>query len=367
MIPLASPRAQYRAHAQSIDAALARVLDSDAYVLGAETQRFEEAFASISGCAHAVGVNSGTDALALALRALGIGAGDEVVTVAHTALATVAAVVMTGATPVLVDVDERTRTMDPDGLGLAIGERTQAIVPVHLYGQPADMKAIMSIARRNGLKVVEDCAQAVGASIDGQGVGSFGDAAAFSFYPTKNLGAIGDGGAVTTSDPELAERVRRLRQYGWDSQRVSREAGVNSRLDELQAAILLAKLPYLTRDNERRIAIAAAYDAAFADLPLDRPWRRPGDRHVFHLYVIACDRRDELVGHLKSNDVGAGVHYPVPAHRQEGFVERVMVHGGALPVTDRLAGRVVSLPVFPELTDDEVDRIIEAVRSFFAP
>lgn len=367
MIPLASPRAQYRAHAQSIDAALARVLDSNAYILGAETQRFEEAFAKTAGCSYAIGVNSGTDALALALRALDLCPGDEVVTVAHTALATVAAVVMTGATPVLVDVDGRTRTMDPDCLSRAVGARTRAIVPVHLYGQPAAMTAIMAIARRHGLKVVEDCAQAVGASIGGQAAGSFGDAAAFSFYPTKNLGAIGDGGAVTTSDPNVAERVRRLRQYGWDAQRVSHEAGVNSRLDELQAAILLAKLPHLARDNERRIAIAATYDKAFAGLPVERPWHSPSDRHVFHLYVIACDRRDELIRHLTAKDVGAGVHYSAPAHRQEGFVERVVVHGGALPVTDRLAGQVVSLPIYPELTDGEVARIIDAVRSFFTP
>ena len=251
-IPWASPAAQYRAHQAEIKAAIARVLDSGFFVLGEEVEKFERAFAQYCGVAHGVGVASGTDALELAMRALGIGPGDEVITVSHTAVATAAAVLACGATPVLVDVEDAYYTLDPAKIAAAITPRTKAIVPVHLYGQAADMDAILALARPRGLRVIEDCAQCTGGRYGARRLGSLGDIACFSFYPTKNLGAIGDGGIVVTSDADLAARVRRLRQYGWDETRKTHEIGRNSRLDPIQAAILSVKLPHLDADNARR-------------------------------------------------------------------------------------------------------------------
>ena len=365
MIPWASPAAQYRAHKDAIQAAIMRVLDSGAYVLGSEVESFEGAFADYSGVAHAVGIGSGTDALILALRSLGIGSADEVITVSHTALATVSAIIATGARPVLVDVDETSYTIDPPCIEEALGPRTKAIVAVHLYGRPADLDAIKAIAKRHGLRLIEDCAQAAGARYRDRRVGSIGDIACFSFYPTKNLGAIGDGGMVTTADPALATRVRRLHQYGWNEARVTEDIGVNSRLDSLQAAILAAKLPHLEADNARRAAIAARYGRGLSGLPLVLPAMREECTHVYHLYVIACDERDALREHLASHGIGCGVHYPVPVHLQKGYAERVRVPGRGLPVTERLVRRIVSLPIYPELGDAEVERVIAVIRDFF--
>jgi dTDP-3-amino-3,4,6-trideoxy-alpha-D-glucose transaminase len=310
MIPCANPLAQYLTHKNEILEALHRVLEAGQYMLGSEVSAFESSFASYCGVDHAVGVNSGTDALVLTLRGLGIGAGDEVITVSHTALATVAAVLATGATPVLVDVEPDYWTMQTAGLERAITARTRAVIPVHLYGQPSDLSGILAIARTHGLFVIEDCAQAAGADYKGQRVGSFGDAACFSFYPTKNLGAIGDGGAIVTRDAAFAERVRRLRQYGWNDARETEEPGLNSRLDVVQAAILRVKLPSLDRDNARRQYIARIYDEGLAALPIVRPARRPGSTHVFHLYVVASPGRDRIKDVLVARGVGAGVHYP---------------------------------------------------------
>lgn len=366
MIPLASPLAQYRAQASAIDAAIRRVLDSGQYILGREVEAFEADFAAFCGAPHAIGVNSGTDALVLALRALGIGRGDEVITVSHTALATVAAILEAGATPALVDVDPVYRTIDPDQIEAAITPRTRAIVPVHVYGQAADMDAVLAIARRHGLKVIEDCAQAAGGRYRGRRLGSIGDAGCFSFYPTKNLGAIGDGGMVVTSDAELATRVRRLRQYGWDEQRLTDEAGFNSRLDSLQAAILAAKLPRLDDSNRRRAALARRYTAGLAGLPLTLPATRADAEHVFHLYVIACNGAQALHRHLAGRDVGSASHYHLPVHRHGGYAERLVIPAAGLPVTERLAEQVLSLPIYPELTDADVDRVVAAVREHFA-
>ncbi len=366
MIPWANPRAQYAAHRDAIAAAVARVLDSGGYVLGAEVEAFERAFAAYCGVAHAVGVGSGTDALILALRALDIGAGDEVVTVSHTAVATVAAVLAVGATPVLVDVEPDFYTLDPARLAPAVTPRSKAVIAVHLYGQAADMAAIGRIARAHGLPVIEDCAQAVGARFGERRVGAIGDIGCFSFYPTKNLGAIGDGGMVVTGDAELAAKLRRLRQYGWDERRETHHPGLNSRLDPLQAAILGVKLPALDADNTRRAAIARRYDAALAGLPLTPPPVRPQTRHAYHLYVAAGADRTGLAAHLAQRGIGTAVHYPVPVHRQKGYAARVRVPREGLPVTERLVERIVSLPMFPELDDGEVARVIEAVRSFFA-
>lgn len=361
-----NPGAQYAAHAADIDAAIRRVLESGWYVLGREVEAFEAEFAAWTGTAHAVGVGNGTDAIALALRALGVGVGDEVVSVSHTALASTAGILMSGAKPVLVDVDPISYTLDPAKLEAAIGPRTKAVMPVHLYGQMADLDAILPVARKHGLKVIEDCAQAHGATLHDRRAGSVGDAACFSFYPTKNLGAIGDGGGVATNDPEVAERVKRLRQYGWDSARTSHDNGVNTRLDELQAAILRAKLPHLAADNARRRAIAARYDVGLADLPVVTPAVRAGCEHVYHLYVITTDRRDALMQHLRTRGVAAGIHYAVPVHGQPGYARAVDLPAEGLPETERLVGRILTLPIYPELTTADVDRTVTAVQEFFA-
>jgi dTDP-4-amino-4,6-dideoxygalactose transaminase len=277
----------------------------------------------------------------------------------------VAAVLATGATPVLVDVDPVHYTLDPVAVEAAITPRTRAMIAVHLYGQSADMAPLGAIARRRGLRVVEDCAQAAGGSYHGRRLGSLGDVACFSFYPTKNLGAVGDGGMVTTQDAGLAERVRRLRQYGWDEQRTTREVGVNSRLDPLQAAVLGAKLKHLDADNGRRAAIARMYDRGFAGLPLTAPAVRPQCTHAYHLYVVQSDGRDALMAHLKGCGIGTAVHYPWPVHRQQGYAERAIVPREGLPVTERLVERIVTLPLYPELTDAEVEQVIEVIRAHF--
>ena len=367
MISLAAPLAQYRAHEEDIRAAVARVLESGNYILGPEVESFERAFAAYCGAAHAIGVANGTDALRLAVMALGIGAGDEVITVSHTAVATAAAILATGATPVLVDIDPVFYSIDTALIEAAITPRTKAIIPVHLYGQPADMDAIRQIARRHGLRVVEDCAQSAGAVYGGRRLGSMGDIGCFSFYPTKNLGAIGDGGAIVSSDAPLAARLRRLRQYGWDDGRVTHEMGLNSRLDPLQAAILAAKLPHLDADNARRAAIARRYEQGLAELPITLPAERRNATHVYHLYVAACDERDALIAHLTKRGVGCGIHYPAPVHQQKGYAERAVLPRGGLPITEQLVSRIVSLPMYPELTDTEVEAALTAVRECLGP
>ncbi len=359
-IPQTNPKAGYLARRGEIDAAVARVLDSGWYILGAEVAGFEREFASYIRVGHAVGVGSGTDALQLALRACGVGAGDLVITVSHTAVATVAAIGLCGAGPVFVDIDPTTFTMEPERLEEAIrkshGGRLKAVVPVHLYGLPADMASIGEIARRHGLRVVEDCAQSHGASIDGRKTGTFGDIAAFSFYPTKNLGALGDGGMVTTGDPDLAEHVRRLREYGWRERYVSGEPGLNSRLDELQAAILRVKLRYLDEDNASRRRIAGLYDSLLTGTGLVLPRGRAGAEHVYHQYVIRSRERDALRRHLRERGIGTLVHYPVPVHLQPAYAASPG-EGRRLPHTEKVAGEILSLPIYPELDEESVRRV----------
>lgn len=361
-IPQVDPRAGYLERRTAIDAAIARVLHSGNYMLGDEVHAFESAFARHVGVAHAVGVANGTDAIALALRALGVRPGDRVATVSHTAVATVAAVAMAGAEPVLVDIDPVRRTMDPQHLEDTLATvRVAAVVVVHLYGQPADVDAIASVARRHGARLVEDCAQAHGATWRGARVGSFGDAAAFSFYPTKNLGAFGDGGLVATSDTQVARRLQAIRQYGWDDARLSRERGVNSRLHEMQAAILNARLPFLDSDNARRAAIAARYDTLLAGAPLERPARFADSEPVFHQYVVEVEGRDALREALAARGVATGVHYPVPAHLQPAW-RPVACGPGGLPRTERAAARVLSLPMYPQLGEREAVLAADALR-----
>jgi dTDP-4-amino-4,6-dideoxygalactose transaminase len=367
MIPQASPGSAVAVRRAEYDEAFERVLASGRFILGPEVASFEAELAAHLGLPNAVGVANGTDALELALRAVGIGADDRVYTVSHTAGATVAAILRLGATPVLVDVDERAYTMDPESLRSAIRahpptERS-AVVPVHLYGAMADMPSIGEIARHEGLAVVEDCAQAIGAAIDGRPAGTWGDAAAFSFYPTKNLGAIGDGGAVVTADPDVAAAVRALRQYGWTTPQVSERLGVNSRLDEVQAAFLRVGLRHLDADNTARAAIAERYDAGLASGPLTLPMRCSGHRHAFHQYVVRTGDRDALRAWCEHHDVGTAVHYPVPVHRQPGYRDHVVV-GDRLDITDRLAGELLSLPMFPQLTTDQVDEVVRVVTTW---
>ena len=363
MIPCSSPLAQYQSYKAKIDAAILSVLERGRYILGEEVKYFEAEFAAYLGVRFAVGVGTGTDALHIALRACDIGPGDEVITVSHTAVATVAAIELCGATPVLVDIEPDYYTLDPSKLEAAIGPNTKAVIPVHLYGQPVDLASILEIARRRGLRVIEDCAQAHGATYHGRRVGSWGDIGCFSFYPTKNLGALGDGGVVATNEPKLADRVSLLREYGWAERYVSHTPGWNSRLDEIQATTLRVKLPCLDADNAARAVLAAGYDKGLACLPVVTPKKRPGVTHVYHLYAVRSARRNELQDFLKSHEVGALVHYPVPVHLQPAY--RGRLRGSQdLPETERAAHEVLSLPMYPELADSELHTVIAAIRAF---
>ncbi len=358
------PGAFARAHRQELLAAVERVLDGGWYILGHEVEAFEAEFARHVGCPFGVGVGNGTDADALALRGVGIQPGNRVATVAHTAVATVAAIEMMGATPVLIDIDPVTYTMDPRALEaeLDTGAPLHAILVVHLYGQPADMTSILRLAERHGIPVIEDCAQAHGARIGERCVGSLGAAAAFSFYPTKNLGAFGDGGMVTTADGEVAERVRQLREYGWH-RRISERPGVNSRLDELQAAMLRVRLTHLDHGNARRTQIAAAFTRGLQGTGLTLPAPVDGTTHVYHQYVVRSTDRDGLQARLNERGIGTLVHYPIPVHLQPAYRERMPIGCAGLEVTERAAREVLSLPMYPELDDVAVAEVIGAVRA----
>jgi dTDP-4-amino-4,6-dideoxygalactose transaminase len=368
LVPQANPGAGYRALQSEIDAAVARVLQSGWYILGGEVRAFEAEFAAWLGTATAVGCGNGTDALALALRALGIGPGTSVVTVSHTAVATVAAIEMVGATPVLIDIEPDYYTMDPGELAEVLDRPPagvppiRAVIPVHLYGQPVALEPIVAACRRRGVAVVEDCAQAHGATISGRKVGTFGEIATFSFYPTKNLGALGDGGMLATQDAKLGADIAALRQYGWRTHYVSDAVGVNSRLDELQAAILRVKLSHLDAQNTRRQAIAATYDAALSATSLAAPARRAGVSHVYHLYVLRTPGRAALQSRLRDAGIGTGIHYPTPVHLQPAYGGRVALGPSGCRTTEVQARQVLSLPMYPELTDAQVARVCEALR-----
>jgi dTDP-4-amino-4,6-dideoxygalactose transaminase len=364
-IPLVDLGAQYADIKPEIDAAIARILDTSAFILGREVADFEAAFAQFVQAGGAVGVASGTAALHLSLQAAGVRPGDEVITTAHTFIATAEAISHAGATPVFVDIDPETFNLAPDRIEAAITPRTRAIVPVHLYGLPADMPTLLEIARRHDLRVIEDAAQAHGAEVDGRRCGSLGDLACFSFYPGKNLGAYGDAGAVTGNDQALIASVRKLRDHGRTNKYEHDEIGYGERIDALQAAILAVKLGHLDDWTERRRRVAARYNEGLRDLPIGLPTEVAGRRHVYHLYVIRSDRRGDLLAHLKAAGVDAGIHYPVPLHLQPayGFLG---LQRGDLPETEAAAAEVLSLPVYPELTADRQEVVIEAVRRFFA-
>jgi len=366
-VPQTDPKAGYLAHQAEIDSAIQRVLNSGWYILGREVESFEQEFAAYIGVRHAIGVGSGTDALELSLRACGIGPGDLVFTVSHTAVATVAAIELAGATPVLVDIDPVTYTMDPNCLVSALARppagKPKAVIPVHLYGHPADMPSILELVKRQGLYVIEDCAQSHGATLDGRMTGAWGDIAAFSFYPTKNLGALGDGGMVVTDNPALAERVRLLQQYGWRERYISDIPGGNSRLDELQAAILRVKLRGLDKGNMRRQSLAQTYNALLADVGLTLPEVRSGVTHVYHQYVVRLPQRDALRTYLRQAGIGTLIHYPAPVHLQPAYQGRLPIVA-PLPWTEQVAKQVLSLPIFPQLSDDQARRVGECIVRF---
>jgi dTDP-4-amino-4,6-dideoxygalactose transaminase len=371
-VPLIDLKSQHEALRDEIAAAVARVFDSQQFVLGEDVRRLEEEVARYTGTRHAVGCASGSDALLLALLALDIGAGHEVVTTPHTFFATAGAIARAGARPVFVDIEPRTYNIDPARIEAAITERTRAVVPVHLYGQCAAMDEILEVAARHGLPVIEDAAQAIGAEDRGRRAGSMGALGCFSFYPTKNLGAAGEAGIVTTNDGELAARLRRLRAHGGATEYQHEELGFNSRLDTLQAAVLRVKLPRLDSWSQSRRERAAAYtrlleEAGLAEL-VTPPFVREGALHIFHLYVIrtpAPASRDALMTHLKQNGVGTKVYYPVPMHLQRCFA--YLGHGeGDFPEAERAARETLALPMFPELTFEQQQYVVESVRRFFA-
>lgn len=357
---------QYHNLKAEIDRAIQEVLESSTYVLGPQVQQFEGELARYMNTKEAVGVNSGTDALWLTFIALGIGPGDEVITVANTFFATAEAIWLAGATPVFVDMDARTRNIDITKIEAAITPKTRAIVPVHLYGLPADMPAIARIARAHKLLVVEDCAQAVGARGDGFAIGQHSDAVCLSFIIQKNLGCFGDGGAVVTNNQELATSLRSLRNHG-SLKRSHHSIGYNSRLDELHAAVLRVKLKQVDAWSGLRRARAGQYDRLLADAPLTLPYTPPGHQHVYHLYVIECEDRDALQAYLASRGITALTHYPIAIHQQEGFPwgrpARIVQ---ALPHTERSAAQVLSLPMYPELTEEETQYVAEAILSWTA-
>lgn len=358
-----NPSAYVAEHEEELIEAVRKTLRSGWYILGEEVKKFEAEFAQYCGVKYGIGVASGTDALFLALSACDLGPGDEVITVSHTAVATVAAVHHTGATPVLVDISEATYTIDPEKIRAAITPRTKAVVVVHLYGLPADMDRILPIVREHGLFLIEDCAQAHGARYHGKRVGSFGDFGCFSFYPTKNLGAIGDGGMIVTNRGNLAEKVRLLREYGWKKRYISEISGFNSRLDELQAAILRLKLRTLDSDNQRRRTIAGKYMSRITNDSIMLPEVPEGYESVFHLFVIRSMERDNLQNYLLGKDIQALIHYPVPVHLQPAYLNQCRIPS-PLAITEKATKEVLSLPMYPELTSGDVDRVIDALVAY---
>lgn len=361
-IPVIDLKKQYQSIRPELDAVFARVLEKGAFILGSEVSAFEKEFAEYCGATHAIGVASGTDALQLALMACEIGENDEVAVPAHTAVATVSAVEAGGAHPLLVDVDSANYTLDPNLLPRILTPRTRAVIPVHLYGCPVDMEPVLEFAQKNHLFVIEDCSQAHGASYRGRKIGTWGDIAAFSFYPTKNLGAFGDGGMVVTNNDALAEKVRLLRQYGWGEHYVSSIRGINSRLDELQAGILRVKLHHLDGWNTRRRQFAELYRNLLSGTDLVLPAQNAG--HVYHQFVIRHPQRDSLREYLKENGISTLIHYPVPVHFQPAYAD-LGYTAGSLPVTERASREVLSLPLYPELTEEKVMRICQTILDFF--
>jgi dTDP-4-amino-4,6-dideoxygalactose transaminase len=363
MIPFLDLVGQYRQIKEEIDEAIARVLNSGQFVLGSEVAGFEEEFAAYCQAKHAVALNSGTSALHLALLAAGIGPGDDVLTVSHTFVATAAAILYAGARPIFVDVDPVSYTMDPGRIEAALTPRTRAIIPVHLYGQPAELEPILEIARRRQIVLIEDAAQAHGAEYHGRRVGALGDIGCFSFYPGKNLGAYGEGGCVVTNNPAYAKAVRVLRDWGQEVRYRHVRKGYNYRLEAIQGAILRVKLRHLERWTELRRSLATAYDRLLAGAGVICPRVLPERRHVFHIYAIRCQQRDALQQALRDQNLQTGIHYPIPVHLQPAYAD-LGYKAGDFPTTEAIAAEELSLPLFPELTEEQVAQVADAVQKF---
>lgn len=362
-VPFLNPGAQTAALRDELVRALTDVLDQGHFILGPRVAALEKEIAAAVGAAHGVGVNSGSDALTLALRALDIGPGDEVITTPFTYIAPAESVVQVGAKLVFADIDPRTFTLDPAEVARRITPRTRAIIPVHLFGQAAALGPLRELAARHSLRIVEDCAQSIGATWEGRGTGSVGDIGCFSFYPTKNLGADGDGGMCVTSDEALAKKLRMLRVHGIERRYYHDLHGYNSRLDEMQAAIVRVKLPHLAGWNARRREIAARYHAGLAGLPLELPVVAPGNVPVWHVYAVLSDRRDALQAHLAAHGVPTLIYYPLPLHLQRCY-EGVGWKAGDYPVAESVSRRILPLPMYPELTDAQVDHVVDGIRRF---
>jgi len=356
-------KAQYDSIKTEIDEAIGQVIISSSFVLGPAVARFEEDFARFCQCGQTVGVNSGTSALFLTMKGLGIGPGDEVITAANTFMATAAAIIYTGATPVLVDVDPVTSNIDLSKIEAAITSKTRVIIPVHLYGCMVDMDGVNAIAGKHNLFVIEDACQAHGARFKGKPAGSFGLAGCFSFYPGKNLGAYGEGGAVVTSDIKLAATIRKLRDHGSDRKYHHDLIGYNARMDGIQGAVLGVKLKHLEEWNKQRNRVAARYRRNLRDLPVVLPGEFPDCYPVYHLFVIEVDDRDGLQNFLSESGIPTLIHYPIPIHRQKGYLDAGFA-AGSYPITERLSGRILSLPIYPELADEQVDFISSKIREF---
>ncbi len=371
-IPQCSPLESFLGNKKGIEAAIARVLNSGWFILGKEVKEFENSFARYCKSNYAIGVGSGTDALFLSLRALNIGPGDGVITVSHTAVASITGIRMTGATPILFDIDPDTFNIDVNRVKEYLHEKgrrgendieIKAILPVHLYGNPCDIDQIYKLAKEFDLFIVEDCAQAHGAEVGGRKVGSFGDVGCFSFYPTKNLGAIGDGGAVVTSNVGLCERLNHLRQYGWKDRYISSIEGYNSRLDELQAAILSEKLKRLDNDNQNRISIAEWYLSGIKNEQIILPYLENHKKHVFHLFVIKSNKRVQIIEHLNEAGISSAIHYPLPVHKQSAYTQKCIIPY-ALTITEKIGEQIISLPLYPEMKREQVEYVIECLNNF---
>ena len=362
-IPIVDLKVQYQSIKEEIDKAIQSVIENTAFIKGKYVQQFERDYAEAYGSKHVVSCGNGTDALYITLKAMDIGPGDEVITTAHSWISTSETITQAGANVVFVDIDKDYYTIDTNLIEEKVTKKTKVIIPVHIYGQPVNMTEIMRIANKYNLKVIEDCAQAHGAEYNGKRVGSIGDVGCFSFYPTKNLGAIGDGGALVTNDDQLAGKIKLLREYGWKERYISSKEGWNSRLDELQAAILHVKLKHLDEDNFRRNKHAKIYFDLLKFLPLELPKTRSNSSHVFHLFVIKIEQRNKLRDYLQKNGVNTTIQYPVPVHKQKYFQK--MCSEKSLPVTEQVAKNILSLPMYPELEEKEINKVSNILKDYF--
>jgi dTDP-4-amino-4,6-dideoxygalactose transaminase len=364
MINIFEPKKQYISNKKLILQSIKRVLESGNYILGSQVKKLEESFAKYCGVKYAIGVKNGTDALILALKSLNIKKDDEVITTSHTALATIAAIVSTGAKPVIVDIEDTYYTIDPEKFKSVINFKTKAIIPVHIYGQVCDIKKITSLAKKNKIKIIEDCSQALGAQYNKKKVGSFGDIGTFSFYPTKIVGAIGDGGIITTNNKSVANKLFKLRQYGWNEKRETKFPGYNSRLDELQAAIINVKMKKVDEDNQKRAKIASIYKKKITNQNFVLPAIRKNTKHVFHLFAILTKKRKLLIEYLKKNKVKPGIHYAKPACLNNGYSELCKFQLKDIKKTIKISRETLSLPIYPELKKHDINKVIKLLNKF---